>query len=119
MICIGGEGLAILRAVNMESYYFARAVIQGGEFKPRFIVDDVAASAKKLVGEFLLREQNRNYLCVEENRIEIITREDAKFLYLEGRIKKFALAEPTANEFTELQNFFAPKVEDILIFNRK
>ena len=112
-------GLAILRAVNMESYYFARAVIQGGEFTPRFIVDDRAASVKKLVGEFLLREQNRNYLCVDENRIEIITREDAKFLYLEGRIKKFALAEPTANEFAELQNFFAPKVEDILIFNRK
>ena len=111
-------GAAILRAVNKETYYFAHAIIQSGKIKPNFVVDDMAASAKKVAGEGLLREQNRNYLRVGENLIEIITRDDAKFLYQEGRIKKFALLEPTDAELDDLQNFYKPVVEDILVFRR-
>jgi len=85
---------------------------------PKFIVDDKAASAKKVAGEVLLREQNRNFLRVGENLIEIITRDDAKFLYQEGRIKKFALLEPTDAELDDLQNFYEPDINDILVFNR-
>ncbi len=114
-----GGALAILHAVDAEGHYFARALIQSGQFKPKFIVDDSAASAKRVSGDFLLREQNRNWLRVDENLIEIITREDAKFLYLEGRIKDFALAEPNDAEFAELKNFYAPAVEDVLIFSRQ
>ena len=113
-----GGGVAILRTVNKETYYFAYAIIQGGKFMPKFIVDDKAASAKKVAGEVLLREQNRNFLRVGENLIEIITRDDAKFLYQEGRIKKFALLEPTDAELDDLQNFYEPDINDILVFNR-
>ena len=56
-----GGGVAILRAVSKETYYFALAIIQGGKFKPKFIVDDKAASAKKL---------RAKVFCA--NRIEII-----------------------------------------------
>ncbi len=68
--------------------------------------------------ELLLREQNRNYLRVGDNLIEIITRDDAKFLYLEGRIKKLVLLEPTEAELAECQTFYAPRAEDVLIFKR-
>lgn len=112
------RGVAIFRAVDAESYSFAGYLCQNKEFKPNFIIDDHAASAEKISGEGLLREHNRNYLRVGENLIEIITREDAKFLYLEGRIKKFVLFNPTNAELVELKNLFAPKEEDILIFSR-
>ena len=82
-----------------------------------FIIDDEYASAT--ISDILVwRDQNRNYLLGEENPAEIITRDDAKFLYLEGRIKKFALLEPTDAELDELKNFYAPNDSDILIFNR-
>ena len=84
---------------------------------PNFIIDDVLALTK-ISDKLILREQNRNYLRVGKNFIEIITRDDAKFLYLEGRIKKFALLEPTDNELAEVQNFYAPAANDLLIFTR-
>lgn len=111
-------GLAILRTVSEESFRFIYFLCQSKEFKPSFIVDDTAASAERVSGEFLLREQNRNYLRVGKNLVEIITREDAKFLYLEGRIKKFALLEPDNFALAELKNFYTTTDEDVLIFKR-
>ena len=73
--------------------------------------------AAKLAEGLILREQNRNYLRDGKNFVEIITRDDAKFLYLEGRIKKFALFEPTNSELAELKDFYEADDADILIFN--
>ena len=75
-------------------------------------------TAAKLAEGFILREQNRNYLRDEKNFIEIITRDDTKFLYREGRIKKFALLEPTDAELDDLKNFYELNPADVLIFNR-
>lgn len=91
--------------------------LQGKSLMPNFIVDDVLASTK-VSDELILREQNRNYLRVGKYFVEIITRDDAKFLYLEGRIKKFALLEPTDAELAELKNFYEADDADVLIFNR-
>lgn len=118
MICIGGGGIVIVQNVNEKIFMFAQALIQGKEFKPSFIVDDAAASAERVSGEFLLREQNRNYLRVGAQRIELITRDDAKFLYQEGRMKKLVLFEPTDAELAEILNFYKPDLADVLIFRR-
>lgn len=74
------------------------------------------AGAAKVAEGLIFREQNRNYLRDEKNFVEIITRDDAKFLYLEGRIKKFALLEPNDSELAELKDFYAANPADVLIF---
>lgn len=109
--------MSIVRAVNELSFYFAHFLCQNKDHKPSFIVDDKFVAANVPAAVFL-RKQNRNYLRVGENLVEIITRDDAKFLYLEGRIKKFALADPTNAELAALKEFYAPAAEDVLIFER-
>lgn len=86
----------------------------------KFIVDDDKTTEEAVInsGGLIVRDKNRNYLRLGENFIEIITRDDAKFLYLEGRIKKFALFEPTDAELDELKNFYEPNYSDVLIFSR-
>ena len=80
--------------------------------KPLFIVED---NPKKISDGEIISEQKRNYLRLEEDLIEIITRDDAKFLYQEGRIKKFALLNPSDAELEDLKKFYEPAAEDILI----
>ena len=109
--------VAFSQGVGAESSLLVQELFKSAEFKPAFIVDDLLASAD-ISHEILIREQNRNYLRGGENLIEIITRDDAKFLYLEGRIKKFAVLEPDDAELVALKDFFAAKSEDVLIFNR-
>lgn len=86
---------------------------------PGFIVDDMMSTAEmaELSEGLIVREQNRNYLRDGKNLIEIISRDDAKFLYLEGRIKSFVLLEPSDAELSELENFYGAKDEDKLILN--
>ena len=116
--------IALTQGVGEKSALLAKEFFQefsrSGLIKPSFIVDDTMAkeNAAELLPEIILREQNRNYLRVEENLIEIITRDDAKFLYKEGRINNFALLEPDAAQTEELKNFYEVADEDILIFNR-
>ncbi len=85
-----------------------------------FIIDDMMSTAEmaKLADGLILREQNRNYLRVNEKLVEIITRDDAKFLYQEGRINKFALLEPSDAELAELNNFYEPNAADVLNVER-
>ena len=107
--------VAFTQGVEEKSFLLAEELFRDKNFKPSFIVDDVLATTK-ISDKLIFREQNRNYLRVGQNLIEIITRDDAKFLYLEGRIKKFALLEPSDAEIYDLQNFYEPKAEDVLIY---
>ena len=109
--------VAFVQGVGEESFQLAAELFNSAEFAPCFIVDDFFATAE-ISHNLILREQNRNYLRVGENFIEIITRDDAKFLYWEGRIKKFALLEPDDAELAELKNFYEPAADDILLFSR-
>ncbi len=108
-------GVAIAQGVNNESFLLAQELSQSTVFKPSFIIDDGLAS-EEISDDFIFREQNRNYLRTENFSIEIISSDDAKFLYLEGRIKKFALFEPTDAELAELKNFYGADDADILSF---
>ncbi len=107
--------VAMIQGVGEKSFLLAKELFRNKNFRPSFIVDDVMASTK-ISDKLIFREQNRNYLRVGQNFIEIITREDAKFLYLEGRIKKFALIDPSDAEIYDLQRFYEPKAEDVLIY---
>lgn len=109
--------VALIQGVGEKSYLLAQELLLSEEFKPCFIVDDVLATAK-ISDELLLRKQHRNYLRVGENSIEIISGEDAQFLYREKRIKKFALLEPTDEELATLKNFYEADEKDFLIFKR-
>lgn len=109
--------VALVQGVSERSYTIATELLKYKDFTTKFIIDDAAASMKKPDG-FIWRAQNRNYLRLEKNIIEIITREDAKFLYHEGRIQKFALLEPIDAELDEVKNFYEPNYSDVLIFNR-
>lgn len=104
--------VALIQGVSEKNFLLAQELFKSKDFTPKFIVDDLLASTE-IFDELILREQNRNYLRVGENFIEIITRDDAEFLYLEGRIKKFASLEPTIEELDAWKKFSA----DLLIFH--
>ena len=107
--------VALVQGVGEESFQLAAELFKSKNFVPRFIVDDFFATTE-ISHALIFREQNRNYLRVGENFIEIITRDDAKFLYWEGRIKIFMLLDPDDAELIELQEFYEPADEDILIY---
>jgi len=109
--------VAFVQGVGEKSFLLAQTLFHSQDYKPAFIVDDVLA-ATKISDALILHEQDRNYLRVGDNVIEIISRDDAQFLYLEGRIKKFALLEPDDTELAALNEIYAPRDEDILIFER-
>ncbi|MBR4642200.1 MAG: hypothetical protein IKO74_05680 [Selenomonadaceae bacterium] len=109
--------VAFIQGVQEKSFLLVQELFQSKDFTPKFIVDDVLAMTE-IFDELIWREQKRNYLRVGKNFIEIITRDDAKFLYLEGRIKRFALLEPTDTELDEVKNFYEANDSDVLIFNR-
>lgn len=109
--------VAFVQGVGEKSFLLAEELHQCAELQPCFIVDDVLATAQ-INDELLWREQNRNYLRVGAQRIELITRDDAKFLYQEGRMKKLVLFEPTDAELAEILNFYKPDLADVLIFRR-
>ena len=105
--------VAFTQGFGEKSFLLAQKFSERKDCVPRFIVDDEAAS-EKFYDELVWRDCNRNFLLGEEPLLEIITRDDAKFLYQEGRIKKFVLLEPTADELDELKNFYAADDADIM-----
>lgn len=110
------QSVALVQGLNEKTPLLVQELYQY-EFLPNFIVDDAITTenAAEFLKGLILREQNRNFVSDGQRLIEIITRDDAKFLYQEGRIKKFALFEPSAAEFDELKNFYEANDEDVLI----
>ncbi len=49
----------------------------------------------------------------------IIPAAHARFLYLEGRLNKFALLDPTDEEIATITKMFNPAHEDFLLINSK
>lgn len=114
----GGGGILLSQGFSDASSLLTKK-LQSQSLVSDFIVDDVmsTAAAATLAEGLIFREQNRNYLRDGKNFTEIITRDDARFLYLEGRIKKFALLNPTDNELAELKDFYGANDADVLIFD--
>lgn len=114
------QGVAFVQGLNEDSFLLVQEISQSEDFTPSFIVDDTMSTdnAAELLPEVITREQNKNFVNDGQKLIEIITQADAKFLYKEGRIKKFALLEPSDEQFEELANFYGAADDDFLIFNR-
>ena len=109
--------VALPQGIGAESYLLAEKFLRGNEFLPKFIVDDVmsTANAAEISNGVIVREQNRNYLRVDEAFVEIISRADARFLYHEERIKKFALLKPSDEEIFSLKDIC--DLNDIMVFD--
>ena len=112
--------VALVQNVDEESISLVQKIFNTAEFNLSFIVDDWLSTdeAANLFEGIVFRRQNRNYFNVNDKLIEIITRDDAKFLYLEGRIKKFVLLEPTDAELAELKDFYEADAADVLVFQK-
>lgn len=84
---------------------------------PAFIVDDNFFEDEH---KNLVRENNRNYFYLNgENRLEIISTEDAKFLSLEGRITHFAVFSPSQEKIQNIKTEFQISEDKILVINQK
>lgn len=106
--------VAFTQNVSYKSFLLAQKFSASKKFSGGFIVDDVVARAN-ISDKLIRRECNRNFLNFGIGFAEIVTRDDAKFLYHEGRIKKFALLEPTDAELDDLKNFYGANDDDIII----
>lgn len=103
------KSIEILRAINQKRF----------DLKVTFIVDDRIGKGQKIRGEFLTRQNHRNYFDIESNFIPFISADDAKFLYLEGRIKKFLLFMPEDFEIKDLFQKVQPHKDDVIIITIK
>ena len=113
------QSVALVQGLNEKTPLLVQELYQYEAFLSNFIVDDAITTenAAELLKGLIIREQNRNFVSDGQRLIEIITRNDAKFLYQEGRIKKFALIEPSASELDDLKNSYEAKDEDVLILS--
>ena len=61
---------------------------------------------------------DRSYYCIDDkNILEIISAEDAKFLYLEGRIKYLTIFSPSNEDLQKIKNEFSIPEKNILVIN--
>ena len=88
-------------------------------FTAKFIVDDRLGNGQMVNGEYITRKNNSNYFGTTTmgGGIPFISEDDAKFLYLEGRINKFILFVPDDSEITALFEKIQPLKNDVLIIN--
>ncbi len=88
---------------------------------PNFIIDDTFCDMRNFEDNGVIKTSNNTNYFILPNLpgygIMIISSEDAKFLYNEGRIKKFALLTPTDEEIESAFETFDPAREDLLVFN--
>lgn len=84
---------AVVNDEDNRGIYIAKAMLELNEdYRLKFIVDDNLAK-QSLTGSAVRVEYGRRYLLLEGQWIEIVTAEDADFLYQEGRIKKVFVYE--------------------------
>ena len=88
---------------------------------PDFIIDDTFANIKNMPDSDLIKTiYNEKYFFhpnVKTNGILIISEDDAKFLYLEGRLNKFILLNPADAEVNSVAETYNAAQEDILSVN--
>lgn len=90
-------------------------------FKPVFFIDDNYSGdiLQDKTGR-LKRENNCTYFYLNgNNRMEIISTEDAKFLLLEGRITHLAVSSSTKKQVKNVKNQFQISEDKILTINSK
>ena len=94
------------------------------ELFPSFMIDDRFCFETNInPNEFIKTIHNTNYFKFKKSggvlQIMIISLKDAQFLYLEGRLNKFILLNPTAEELEIMNKIFHPAPEDLIAINLK
>lgn len=113
------EFLAIPQGLSEKGVVFIEMLLaQEEKIIPDFIIDDDFCNAKDLPENDLIQTfKNTNYFCPQSLQgygIPIISSEDAKFLYIEGRINKFVVFNPTDEEINSIAEKFNPELGDLL-----
>ena len=116
------EYFAITQGLSETGVTFIETLCsQAEKIIPDFIIDDTFCNAQNLPeNEFIKTVQNTNYFFpqnLDGAGIMIISSEDAKFLYSEERINKFALMNPTDAEINSTAEKLNLRQEDLLIVN--
>ena len=87
-----------------------------------FILDDRFFTGDFAGDKFIKTFQNTNYYSPTnwgEAEVMIIPAPNARFLYLEGRLTKFALLDATDEEIQTITKLFKPAREDFLLIDSK
>ena len=115
---------ALWQGYDDKSYRLLEILSQDDySFVPKFIVDNRLGNNKPAAGELIKHRDNCNFFVTDSaddgRRYELpfISEDDAKFLYLEGRIKKFLLLAPDEEEIISLIKKVNPDEEDVLILS--
>ncbi|MBR5913006.1 MAG: hypothetical protein IKZ58_01400 [Selenomonadaceae bacterium] len=118
------NSVALWQGYSMKSYHIlCRLSEMNSDLIPKFIVDDDLGSGQNIQLDFLTNKNNRNYFNINnvnknaEEGIPFISTDDAKFLYSEGRIKKFVLLMPDESEINYLMETIHPAAKDILVMD--
>ncbi len=116
------NSVAAVQGFGEKSFSLVTSLLQNKKsgLVPKFIVDDEMCKPQVEPIQFLTRIKNTNYFHANDSGraifIPVISSDDARFLYLEGRIKKFALLSPNEEEIAKRFEKIIPEPEDVLTF---
>ncbi len=108
--------IAIAQGLSDKGKKLAEIFYKRG-VKVDFTLDDRFFTGAFAGDKFITTTQNTNYYSPTNwggAEIMILPAAEARFLYLEGRLNKFALLNPTEEEIATITKLFAPAPGDIL-----
>ena len=115
------DTFAVAQGLTSRGSYLATIFSNANSsMKPDFIIDDEFCRKENAELPFIRRKNNNNFFVTKSDtarEILIISTDDAKFLYAEGRIKKFILYAPTQTELDDTAAKFNLDMENILVAN--
>ena len=110
---------AITQGFSKKGYTTASILLnQQYGLTPAFMIDDIITNQGG-GSKYITFENNEYYLNMKTGqKVPIISSSDARFLYQEGRIKKFALLSPDENDVKFVREKLRPaRNEDVIVFN--
>ena len=114
------EFFALTQGISERTLQLIDLLLQNNLI-PDFIVDDTFCVPENLSeNEFIKIYQNTNYYFppdFPQNKIMIISTDDAKFLHAEGRISKFVLLNPEDEEINSVAENFNTNPENVIPVN--
>ena len=107
--------IAFAQGLNEKSITAIAAIFNNDEnFLPTFIIDD-EQNIPKTFFPYIASFQHRLFFNFNNGRhVEIISSEDAQFLYFEGRIGKFVFLDPSESELKKFTDTIKLIGDDLL-----
>lgn len=115
---------AITQGFSPKGYKLTEMLSTYDDYEIKFLIDDRFCNGQNStgvdVGNYIRFEKNESYFLPKTGggrKILVISSADANFLYLEGRLKKFAFLDPEESELENLNSTIRPKKSDVLVVN--